>query len=85
MHYRRGLRQPSRSVLSGPLCKQHLLVSSLVLAEGESNAQARYQFRCLLTQKYLYQPPDDVKQKHLHWVIAEAQAVHNWQIARLPN
>jgi predicted ATPase len=72
------LRVPEEEIvahLSGPLCKQHLLVSSLVLAEEEGAAQACYQFRCLLTQKYLFQNLDDVERQRLGWVIAEAKAI----------
>ncbi len=59
--------------LSGPLCKQHRLVRSLGLAMPDSPCQARYQFRHLLFQKYLYQGLDDVQRARLHRATTEAQ------------
>jgi DNA-binding SARP family transcriptional activator len=61
--------------LSGPLCKQHLLVSPLSLAEKDDDHQARYQFRCLLLQKYLYQSLDDVERKRLRQATAKALGI----------
>jgi DNA-binding SARP family transcriptional activator len=58
--------------LSGPLCKQHLLVSPLSLAEKDGDHQACYRFRCLLLQKYLYQSLDEVERKRLRQAAAKA-------------
>lgn len=58
--------------LSGPLCKQHLLVSPLSLAEKDGDHQACYRFRCLLLQKYLYQSLDEVERKRLRQATAKA-------------
>jgi DNA-binding SARP family transcriptional activator len=58
--------------LSGPLCKQHRLVSSLGLTKPEDPHQARYQFCHLLYQKYLYQGLDDVQRAHLLQATSEA-------------
>lgn len=68
--------------LSGPLCKQHLLVSPLTLAEKAADCRARYQFRCLLVQKYLDQSLDDVERWHLQRVTKEAlETVYSRQLA----
>jgi DNA-binding SARP family transcriptional activator len=54
--------------LSGSLCKQHLLVSSLGLVERNGKSQALYRFRCLLIQKFLYQGLDEVERQRLERV-----------------
>jgi DNA-binding SARP family transcriptional activator len=51
--------------LSGPLSKQHRLVSPLGLIEKAGDRRSRYQFHGLLLQKYLYQSLDDVERKRL--------------------
>jgi DNA-binding SARP family transcriptional activator len=53
------------TLLSDPLCKRHRLVSPLNQAGSAGNHRARYRFRGLLIQKYLYQSLDDVEREHL--------------------
>jgi DNA-binding SARP family transcriptional activator len=58
--------------LSGPLGKQHRLVSNLDLARPDDPHKARYQFRHILYQKYLYQGLDEVERARLHQATSEA-------------
>jgi DNA-binding SARP family transcriptional activator len=58
--------------LSSPLCKQHLLVRSLSLAEKDGNPQATYQFRSLVVQIYLYHSLGNVERDRLQRVTAHA-------------
>jgi predicted ATPase len=59
--------------LSGPLCKQHRLVSSYVLVGKDGKRKACYQFCHLLNQKYLYEGlGGEVERARLHQATAEA-------------
>lgn len=58
--------------LSGPLFKQHRLVSPFGLTEKAGNCRSHYQFHCLLLQKYLYQSLDEVERKRLQHATVKA-------------
>ncbi len=58
--------------LSSRLRRQHLLVSALDSAQKSGDQRARYRFRCLLFQKYLYQNLDHVERQRLEKATAEA-------------
>jgi DNA-binding SARP family transcriptional activator len=60
--------------LSGILCKQHQLVSSLAITGPDDMSESRYQFRHLLYQKYLYQSLDYIERARLHQATSEALA-----------
>jgi len=52
--------------LSGPLSKQHQLVTAAGVRRLDGHQVARYRFRHFLFQKYLYNRLDTIERVHLH-------------------
>jgi len=70
--------------LSGPLSKQHRLVTAHSVQRVEGRRLSRYRFRHILFQRYLYRSLDAVERARLHEAVGrELEALHGERAAEI--
>ena len=70
--------------LSGPLSKQHRLVTAHSVRRVDGRRLSCYRFRHILFQSYLYRSLDEVEQARLHEAVGtELEALYGQQVAEI--